>query len=190
MGVDQKDGTPVTMMNTYQKVLYFDNGETYSAIQIPLQMENFMAHVILPYGNVNLGEFVKTFTVDELLASTTNSQEKEVVIRIPKLGTAWTGSLVKQLEDAGVTDIFKKAKLNMVMYSDSDLSFSLFTQSAALVISELGVCVPFDVIPSSERTQVGGGNNPPMFMAERPFILAVRHVATNLIVHTSFIRQI
>lgn len=183
--------TNVVMMNTYKKLLFFDNGNTHAAIQLPFENPNFTLHIILPYGNVNAFDFVKSFNIDMWREIIQNSQEKDILVQIPKLSTSWTNEINEQIQGLKVKQIFQGADFGgMIQYTEGQLNVASINHSAGFTINEVGISMT-DITPvSTNQAALGGTNSPPAFIVDKAFLFIVRHTGSNLIVFSSFVRQI
>lgn len=178
-------------MSTNKKLFFFDNQQSFAAIQLPFQTTNYVLHIILPYGNTNANDFVKGFNMDIWKTILEQSKEVDITVKLPKFALAWTSQINEQLQALNIKALFQGTTFpTMIDYADGSLHVSSFTQSAGLTINEVGVSMP-DITPvSTTQGQTGGANNPPAFIMDRPCLFIVRNVRSGLIVLTSFVRML
>jgi serine protease inhibitor len=111
-------------------------------------------------------------------------QYNRAAVFVPKLKLAYENDLVQSLQSLGILDAFSDQKADFAGMGTAPLNIFInqLQHKAVLEMDEKGV-------EGAAVTSIGFGVNsiPPTFMFNQPFVLVLRHVATNTLVFMGYI---
>lgn len=111
-------------------------------------------------------------------------QYNRAAVFVPKLKLAYQNDLIQSLQKLGILDAFSDLKADFTGMGTAPLNIFInqLQHKAVLEMDEKG-------LEGAAVTSIGFGINsaPPTFMFDRPFVLILRHVATNTLVFMGYV---
>jgi len=179
MGFTLKDGTTInvkTMRNTIPVKVYYGNGAT--SVELPYGQQNFAMVIVLPDGS--LDEFLPGFNEEVWSAIITGldgfGEPDDMEILLPKFKFEYEKYLNDQLKSLGMLDAFEPFLADLSGISDAEIYVDFVKQNTYVDVNEEGT-------EAAAVTTIGikEVSMPPSFIADRPFIFAIRERMTNTI---------
>ena len=135
------DGTTksILLMTLHEKLPYMEN-ETLQAVSLPYGENNEMSmNVFLPKENIRLEEFKGKLTYENWQKWTSEFQEKEGTVLLPKFKLEYETSLKNTLQKLGMTTAFTKgANFSKMIQEDDPLWISQVKQKTFIDVNEEG----------------------------------------------------
>ncbi len=162
------------------------SGDDYSALEMPYGRSNFTMVVIVPAAT--LAKFNSTFTPQKWNSITgafdnTDGFEK-VSVYMPKFKFSYEKYLNDQLNGMGMVDAFIPGRANLSGITDADVYVDFVKQDTFIEVDEEGTeAAAVTTIGIREYANPG----PREFLADKPFIFAIRERTTNTLL---FIGQV
>jgi serpin B len=173
-----QNGAGITTSFMHEKLpVKCSYGTDHEAVELPYGSGNFSMVIILP--NTSLNNYLEEFdhTTWKLITSEIdaleNPEEKDILL--PKFKFEYEKELNEQLQALGMLDAFQEYLANLSGISDN--SYGLFVQfvkqNAFIEVNEEGT-------EAAAVTTIGiGYNSINEFVANKPFIFAIRERTTN-----------
>lgn len=163
----------IPLMTLHEKLAYMEN-ENLQAVSLPYGNENEMSmKVILPRKNLNLEEFKKTLTYENWQKWTSEFQEREGTVLLPKFQLEYEASLKETLQKLGMTTAFAKgANFSKMIQEKDPLWISQVKQKTYIDVNEEGTEAA--AVTSVEMVTESFNMDGPFRMeVNRPFIIAI-----------------
>lgn len=177
-----EDGTTKDMplMTLNEKLAYMEN-ENFQAVSLPYGDEEMSMKVFLPKENSSLEEFEKMLTNDNWRRWSSEFQEKEGTIMLPKFQLEYEVSLNEALKKLGMTTAFDKGANFTKMIKENDpLWISKVKQKTYIDVNEEGAEAA--AATSVEVVSESAAIDEPFYMeVKRPFFIAITDDETGTI---------
>ena len=135
------DGTnkSIPLMTLHEKLAYMEN-ENLQAVSLPYGEKNEMSmNVFLPKENISLEEFKNKLTYENWQKWTSEFQEREGTVLLPKFKLEYEASLKETLQKLGMTTAFTKgANFSKMIQEDDPLWISQVKQKTFIDVNEEG----------------------------------------------------
>ena len=169
------DGTTksIPLMTLHEKLAYMEN-ENLQAVSLPYGEENEMSmNVFLPKENISLEEFKNKLTYENWQKWTSEFQEREGTVLLPKFKLEYEASLKETLQKLGMTTAFTKgANFSKMIQEDDPLWISQVKQKTFIDVNEEGTeaAAATSVEMVTESFNMDG---PFQMEVNRPFIITI-----------------
>ena len=169
------DGTTrnIPLMTLHEKLAYMEN-ENLQAVSLPYGEENEMSmNVFLPKENISLEEFKNKLTYENWQKWTSEFQEREGTVLLPKFKLEYEASLKETLQKLGMTIAFTKgANFSKMIQEDDPLWISQVKQKTFIDVNEEGTeaAAATSVEMVTESFNMDG---PFQMEVNRPFIITI-----------------
>ncbi|MDR2337400.1 MAG: hypothetical protein LBE20_01980 [Deltaproteobacteria bacterium] len=161
----------ITGKNNY---LYLAN-QDFQALELKPAEQELALLFILPNASMSIAELENILSAELINTIETSLTEKELYIKVPKLKISSRINVKEKLTKLGVSDIFTgKADLSGIT-GTTDLFLNPYIQQANLTTIDKGTATAANTNLSENTEQLS-------FIAERPFIFAVIHHPSKIIV--------
>ena len=169
------DGTTksIPLMTLHEKLAYMEN-ENLQAVSLPYGEENEMSmNVFLPKENISLEEFKNKLTYENWQKWTSEFQEREGTVLLPKFKLEYEATLKETLQKLGMTTAFTKgANFSKMIQEDDPLWISQVKQKTFIDVNEEGTeaAAATSVEMVTESFNMDG---PFQMEVNRPFIITI-----------------
>ena len=172
--LDGSVSTPATM--TTQATAYYSNNDDAEILILPFRGDELeMAFVMPSTGNFNayLDQLV---SMETLAAQLDAARQITARVQLPKFKTEFEASLIKPMQNLGMTDAFSDMADFVAMGLAPDLRLTAIQHKAIIEVDEDGVV-------AAAATAAGGGttSGPTPVSVNRPFIHLIRDRTTGAI---------
>lgn len=181
------DGSAVDvkmMRNLVPARMYGGNGAT--SVELPYGQQNFAMIIVLP--DEPLNEFMNGLTAEDWASITAGldsfADPTDMEIIVPKFKFEYEKYLNDQLKALGMTDAFDPFLADLSGISDADLVVDFVKQNTFIDVNEEGT-------EAAAVTTIGikDVSMPPSFIANKPFIFAIRERLTNTLLFIGKVEQ-
>jgi serine protease inhibitor len=163
----------IPLMTLHEKLAYMEN-ENLQAVSLPYGEENEMSmNVFLPKENISLEEFKNKLTYENWQKWTSEFQEREGTVLLPKFQLEYEASLKETLQKLGMTTAFTKgANFGRMIEEDDPLWISQVKQKTFIDVNEEGTeaAAATSVEIVTESFNMDG---PFRMEVNRPFIITI-----------------
>jgi serine protease inhibitor len=163
----------IPLMTLHEKLAYMEN-ENLQAVSLPYGEENEMSmNVFLPKENISLEEFKNKLTYENWQKWTSEFQEREGTVLLPKFQLEYEASLKETLQKLGMTTAFTKgANFGKMIEEDDPLWISQVKQKTFIDVNEEGTEAA--AATSVEMVTESFNMDGPFHMeVNRPFIITI-----------------
>jgi serpin B len=178
--------TPFMWMSN-QRFPFASNPE-YEAIELPYGGEAFVMTVVLPSEAIGIDTFVESLDATAWAGIIAGMGEAEVLVGLPKFSLEYEKSLNEVLKALGMEVAFDEAAADFSrMHRDAldmGLHISRVKQKAFVEIDEEGTRAA-----AVTSVEVGVTSAPPTFVADRPFVFAIRERLSGALLFTGVVRD-
>ena len=149
-------------------------GDGFQAVALPYQGERVRMLVFLPDGDRDLNNFLGQLTLENWQTWTTEFQEQEVFVGLPRFKVTFSRKLNEDLESLGMTTAFDPDQANLLrmlpeaLRSDISLYLSFVKHDAVVEVNEEGT-----VAAAVSTVGAAAASAPPSFIVDRPFFFAI-----------------
>ena len=161
-------------------------GDGYSALELPYGRRNFSMVVVLPTDDRTLAALAADLAAGLWTDATTRLDARadwaDTDVRLPRFAFSTSELLNDALQTLGMTDAFSDAADLSRMNDDPRLLVSRVKQDTFVAVDEQGT-----EAAAVTTVEVGATSAPPSFVADRPFVFAIRERTTNTLL---FIGQV
>lgn len=186
-----------SMENTYDEIFYEDEETTvsvpfmhgkiqskafeadnYKALELSYGRGNFSMIIIVPENN--LDEFMNDFepsTWNEITGTFNDQYTYEVQVTMPKFSFEYEKRLNEQLQALGMLDVFIPEIANLSGITDQSVYVSFVKQNTFIDVNEEGTEAAAVTTIGVDLTSLP--DEPQEFVADKPFIFAIREQTTN-----------
>lgn len=175
------DRASVDMMTAQARFGYAED-ETLQVLEMPYQGKHVSMLVLLPKEPTGLGRLEDSLTAERLDRWCAELAEREVRVYIPRITMTAEFQLSETLAAMGMNDAFSAQKAD---FSGVDgtrrLSLSAVFHKAYVELNERGTRAAAATGVGMSVTSVPATASPPVFRADHPFIMLIRHKETGLI---------
>ena len=174
------DGKSVStpMMRATRDIPYASNGK-WEMVQLAYGNGGFVMDLLLPKDGKNFENGVCSLDADEWNALTGSLRSREVHLEMPKFKMEYEIVLNDVLQALGMTDAFTGAA-NFSKMSDSGMCIDFVKQLTYVDVNEKGTEAAAVTAIGMKATSVGPSSTI-YFIANRPFVFAIREVSTGAI---------
>jgi serpin B len=162
----------------------FDQTADYNIVDIPFQDSTYSISLLQPGTQNTDADWHLKITPSIWKGLYDGIQYNRAAVFVPKLKIAYENDLVQSLQSLGILDAFSDLKADFTGMGTAPLNIFInqLQHKAVLEMDEKGV-------EGAAVTSIGFGVNsiPPTFMFNQPFVLVLRHVATNTMVFMGYI---
>lgn len=171
-------GVPTTMMSATYNMPYAGDGK-WEMVQLPYGNGGFVMDLLLPVDEKNFEKAVCSLNADQWNALTGSLRSREVHLEMPKFKMEYEIVLNDVLTALGMTDAFTGAA-DFSKMSDSGMCIDFVKQKTYVDVNEKGTEAAAVTAVGMKATSVGPSNTV-YFIADRPFVFAIREVSTGAI---------
>jgi serine protease inhibitor len=178
-----KDGStkavPLMMLN--EKLAYLEN-ENFQAVSLPYGEEEMSMKVFLPKENSSLDKFVTMLTLDNWKKWSSEFEEKEGTVMLPKFKLEYEILLNDTLKELGMTTAFDTgANFSRMIEENEALSISKVKQKTFIDVNEEGTEAA--AVTSVEIVKESASLDKPFHMEiNRPFFIVISDSKTGAII--------
>ena len=163
----------IPLMTLHEKLAYMEN-ENLQVVSLPYGEENEMSmNVFLPKENISLEEFKNKLTYENWQKWTSEFQEREGTVLLPKFQLEYEASLKETLQKLGMITAFTKgANFGKMIEEDDPLWISQVKQKTFIDVNEEGTeaAAATSVEIVTESFNMDG---PFRMEVNRPFIITI-----------------
>ena len=160
----------------------------YQAIELPYGGEAFVMTVVLPSEATGIDAFVESLDAATWAGIISSMGEAEVLVGLPKFSLEYEKSLNEVLKALGMEVAFDEAVADFSrMHRDAldmGLHISKVKQKAFVEVDEEGTRAA-----AVTSVEVGVTSAPPTFVADRPFVFAIRERLSGALLFTGVVRD-
>ena len=160
----------------------------YQAIELPYGGEAFVMTVVLPSEATGIDAFVESLDAATWAGIISSMGEAEVLVGLPKFSLEYEKSLNEVLKALGMEVAFDEAAADFSrMHRDAldmGLHISKVKQKAFVEVDEEGTRAA-----AVTSVEVGVTSAPPSFVADRPFVFAIRERLSGALLFTGVVRD-
>lgn len=176
----------VTYMNNYTSVPYFASDE-FRMVELPYTNPDYSMTLVLPSEGICMGEFLKEFSVDKFYEGVNSLSVKKTYLTIPKLDCEFEIKLNEVLQDMGMVQPFTSAA-NLSKIANTPMFVSSVIQKCALKVNEQGSEAAAVTAINIMKTSLSH-EEPPRFIANRPYLMYIRERSTGTILFMALKRD-
>lgn len=178
--IDGKE-TSQNMMDNKAEYPYTETGR-YRMVSLPYGNGAFVMDIILPVesGKKAFEEAVANLNWNTYSKLVSSACSREVNVRMPVFKLDYQNDLKDLLPELGMKDAFTGAS-DFSGISKTPMCISQVIHQTAIEVTEKGTEAAAVTIIGMKLTSVGPGPEPVVFIADRPFIFAIREKSTNAI---------
>jgi serine protease inhibitor len=186
----RSDGSTVSVpfMSMSDEAFPYAQTQDYQAIELPYGGEAFAMTVVLPSEATDIGEFVESLDAEAWAGIIAGLGETELLVALPKFRLEYEKTLNDALEALGMEVAFDPAAADFSrMQRDAlamQLHISRVKQKAFVDVDEEGTRAA-----AVTSVEVGVTSAPPMFLADRPFLFAIRERLSGALLFTGVVRD-
>ncbi len=162
--------------------------EEYRAVELPYGGEAFAMVAVLPGTATTLDEFVAGLDADGWNSLVESLTPSEVLVALPKFKLEYEKSLNDVLKALGMGQAFDPTAADFSrMHRDAidlQLHISRVRQKAYVEVDETGTRAA-----AVTSVEVGTTSAPPMFVADRPFLFAIRERLSGTVLFVGMVRD-
>jgi serpin B len=158
---------------------YFENDEL-QVLKLPYKGDEIEMLILLPKAGVSLDGIQNELSVQHLQELTNQLAVQEVTVQLPRFKFDSKYELNDKLKNLGMLKAFSAEADFSGMTSTEQLYISLVVHQAFIEVNEEGT----EAAAATGMAIAGTAapiNQPPLFRAERPFIFAIQHKASEAI---------
>ncbi len=184
------DGTAVSVPFMWMSDGTFPYAATpdYVAIELPYGGEAFAMTVVLPSETTDLGAFVASLDADGWASIVSSLGETSLLVGLPRFSLEYEASLNEVLKTLGMAVAFDETAADFSrMHRDAvamGLHISKVKQKAFVEVDEEGTRAA-----AVTSVEVGVTSAPPSFVADRPFLFAIRERLSGALLFTGLVRD-
>jgi serpin B len=184
------DGTVVSadFMSQSEGEFPFAWSEDYVAVELPYGGEAFAMVVVVPGHGVALDDFVADLDADEWTGIIERMTPSETMVLLPKFKLEYERSLNEVLKALGMEPAFDPFVADFSrMHRDAlalQLHISRVRQKAYIEVDEKGTTAA-----AVTSVEVGVTSAPPMLVADRPFLFAIRERLSGTILFVGMVHD-
>lgn len=168
-------GNPVTMMRTTRSMAYATT-DKWRMVQLPYGNGAFVMDLLLPVDEGSFKDAVRSLGVGEWSALTSQLHSREVNLEFPKFKMEYEILLNEVLQSLGMTTAFTGAA-DFSRMSDTSMCIDFVKQKTYVDVNEEGTEAAAITAVGMKTTAVGP-SEPVRFIANRPFVFAIREAST------------
>ena len=168
-------GVPLTMMRTTRNASYASTGK-WRMVQLPYGNGAFVMDLLLPVEEAGFTDAVRNLTAEEWSALCSGLRSREVYLEFPKFKMEYEILLNDTLQSLGMTTAFTGAA-DFSRMSDTSMCIDFVKQKAYVDVNEEGTEAAA-VTAIGMKTTAVGPSEPVRFIANRPFVFAIREAST------------
>ncbi len=190
MDFRRDDGTVVStpFMSQSEGEFPFAWSEDYVAVELPYGGEAFAMVVVVPGHDVALADFVAGLDADEWTGIIESMTPSETMVLLPKFKLEYEKSLNDVLKALGMEPAFDPFTADFSrMHRDAlalQLHISRVKQKAYIEVDEKGTKAA-----AVTSVEVGVTSAPPMLVADRPFLFAIRERLSGTILFVGMVHD-
>ena len=166
------------------RVFSFSQTPKYNLVDIPFKDSTFSLSFIQAAEANTETDWHSTINPNTFNALFGNIQTERAIVYFPKLKLSYDNDLIKSLETLGVRDAFSPnaADFTDLGTAQSNIFIKQLKHKVVLEVDEKGA-------EGAAVTSIGFGINslPPSFWFNHPFVLALRHIPTNMMIFTGYV---
>ena len=171
-------GVSTPMMRTTRDLRYSADKQ-WQMVQLPYGNGGFVMDLLLPVDEKGFEKAVCSLDADEWNALTGSLRSREVHLEMPKFKMEYEILLNDALESLGMKDAFTGAA-DFSKMSDTGLCIDFVKQKTYVDVNEKGTEAAAVTAIGMKATSVGPSQTV-YFIADRPFVFAIREVSTGAI---------
>jgi serpin B len=160
----------------------------YQAVELPYGGEAFVMTVVLPAESIGIDAFVESLDAAAWAGILSGMGETEVLVGLPRFSLEYEKSLNEVLKALGMEVAFDEAVADFSrMHRDAldmRLHISRVKQKAFVEVDEEGTRAA-----AVTSVEVGVTSAPPTFVADRPFVFAIRERLSGALLFTGVVRD-
>jgi len=161
---------------------------SYQAIDLPYGGEAFSMTVLLPSGDASVEDLIESLDADAWAGIISGMGETELMVGLPKFRLEYGKTLNGVLRALGMGVAFDPAAADFSrMHRDAlslQLHISAVKQKAFVEVDEEGTRAA-----AVTSVEVGITSAPPSFVADRPFVFAIRERLSGTVLFTGVVRD-
>lgn len=186
----RSDGTRSTVPFMWMSDRVFPYAATsgYEAIELPYGGEAFAMTIVVPAEATGVDAFVESLDAAAWAAIVSGLGEAELLVGIPKFSLEYDKALNETLEALGMGVAFDETAADFSrMHRDAvamGLHISKVKQKAFVEVDEIGTRAA-----AVTSVEVGVTSAPPTFVADRPFVFAIRERLSGTLLFTGVVRD-
>jgi serpin B len=184
------DGSTVSVPFMWMSDRAFPYASTpaYQAIDLPYGGEAFSMTVLLPSGDASVEDLIESLDADAWAGIISGMGERELMVGLPKFRLEYGKTLNGVLQALGMGVAFDPAAADFSrMHRDAlnlQLHISAVKQKAFVEVDEEGTRAA-----AVTSVEVGITSAPPSFVADRPFVFAIRERLSGTLLFTGVVRD-
>ena len=171
-------GVSATMMRATRNLPYATNGK-WAMVQLPYGNGGFVMDLLLPLDEKGFEKAVTQLDADQWNALTDALRSREVQLEMPKFKMEYEILLNDVLIALGMTDAFTGAA-DFSKMSETGMCIDFVKQKTYVDVNEKGTEAAAVTAIGMKATSVGPSNTV-RFIADRPFVFAIREASTGAI---------
>jgi serpin B len=160
----------------------------YQAIDLPYGGEAFSMTVVLPSGNGSVEELIESLDADAWAGIVSGMGQTELMVGLPKFRLEYGKTLNGVLQALGMGVAFDPAAADFSRMQRDALSLQLHIsevrQKAFVEVDEEGTRAA-----AVTSVEMGVTSAPPSFVADRPFVFAIRERLSGTLLFTGVVRD-
>ncbi len=160
----------------------------YNMVDIPFRDSTYSLSLVQPTQDPYPASWFSNLTPDVLRTMWATLQYDRAIVRFPGLELEYDADLIGTLKQLGMTQAFIPAAADFSLLGQSLIGPTLFIHQirhkAVLKVDEKGA-------EGAAVTSIGFGTTsaPPAFIYDRPFVIVLRHTATNTLLFAGLIND-
>ena len=166
----------------------FAAGPDYLAIELPYGGEAFAMTIVLPSESVGIDAFVASLDAEAWSRIVDGLATTELLVGIPKFSLEYEKSLNEALQALGMGIAFDETAADFSrMHRDAvamGLHISRVKQKAFVEVDERGTRAA-----AATSVEIGVTSAPPTFVADRPFLFAIRERLSGTLLFTGVVKD-
>ena len=168
----------VTFMRQKTVLPYLSNN-LFSSVKLPYTDTNYYMAILLPNQNLSVDELTSAITIDKWNSWKQEYTTQEVTVSLPKFKFSFgTRNINEELQSLGLLKAYSPNEADFSNITDVQIFISRVLHKAFIEVNEKGSEAAAATIIEFENTSVSPSYS---LFANRPFIFAICHEATNSI---------
>ncbi|WP_461206020.1 serpin family protein [Clostridium sp. DL1XJH146] len=178
----------IDMMKETFSIQHF-KGDTFEAIRLPYEDENFGMYIFLPNEEINIENMMKEVEFEKWQDMDQDTSYEDIEIHLPKFKIEFEQELNEMLQGFGMEKAFDSGADFSVMRKENDLYIDLIKQKCFIEIDENGTEAAAVTLVDMDKACMTQ-NQTPIFMADRPFMYVIADKNTGLILFMGTVNEI
>ncbi len=176
-------------MRSASEFRYTDN-EKFQMVALPYKGQEMAFYVVLPRPKTGLSALIKTFDALALKANIAKMSAREGTVYLPRFEVKDNIELSPPLQSLGMKTAFSVTQADFSPMASERVFISRVLHKTTLELDEVGtVATAATAVESAAAAEAPEVQEPFVFRADRPFLLALRDDKTGAILFLGVVNQ-